>query len=104
MSAPMREEKGGQAALAQLLAEKEEIESEIGETLTWDPNPDARDKTIVIYRDADLRQRERWDEYLHWMLDMTDRFRKAFMPRVKRLDLSIAEAQQADLDEPGSEQ
>jgi hypothetical protein len=94
----------GQAALAQLLEQKDEIEREIGETLQWDPNPDARDKTIALYRDANLRQRERWDEHLEWMLNMTERFRRVFMPRIKSLDLSRVESEQADVEEAEGDQ
>jgi len=89
----------GQAALAQLLAEKEAIESELGEKLIWDANPEARDKTIVLYRRADLSKREQWDKHLDWMLDMTARFRKTFMPRVKSLDLTAVDSQQDDTNE-----
>ena len=48
---------------------------------------DARDKIIVTYRDADLQDRTQWDEYVGWLVDMTAKFRKAFMPRVKKLSL-----------------
>ena len=68
-----------------------EIEQEIGEELLWDPNPENRDKTIAIFREADLRQRGKWDEYINWFVDMTVRFRKAFSPRVKGLDLTRQE-------------
>ena len=94
----------GQAAFVQLHAQKDEIEHELGETLIWNPNPDKRDKTIAIYRTADLRKRDQWDEYLDWMLDMTDRVRRTFMPRVKKLDLSTVGPQEADLDETESDQ
>lgn len=74
-------------ALPQLEAQREEIEREIGLALEWNPNKDARDKTIGIHRDADLRDRSCWDEYVGWLVDMTGKFRKAFMPRAKKLSL-----------------
>lgn len=77
-------------ALPQLLVMKETIEAEIGHELEWDPNPDNRDKVIMLKRDADLTKRENWDEYLEWLVDMTLRFRKAFSGRVKSLDFTQA--------------
>jgi len=74
-------------ALPQLEQQKEEIEDELGVKLQWNPNPSNRDKTIAIYRDADLRQKAQWAQYTDWMVDMVSRFRKVFMPRVKKLDL-----------------
>ena len=74
-------------ALPQLEAQREQIEKEIGLSLEWNPNEDARDKIIVTHRDADLQDRSRWDEYMSWLVEMTAKFRKAFMPRVKRLSL-----------------
>ena len=43
---------GGDAALQQLLAERETIEREIGHQLQWNPNPTNKDKVIAIYRDV----------------------------------------------------
>ena len=85
----MRSKYNSEAALSQLDDQREEIEQEIGESLVWDANPQARDKTIAIHRDADLRQRGEWDGHLKWMVDMTGRFRKAFVPRVKQLNLDV---------------
>ena len=79
---------GGDAALEQLLAERETIEREIGHPLQWNPNATNKDKVIAIDRDVDLSDRSRWDEYISWMLDMTRSFHKTFAPRVKKLDLS----------------
>ncbi len=58
------------AALPQLLEQRKEIEREIGEELLWNPNPENRDKTIAIIRDADLKRRDRWEEYLKWLVNM----------------------------------
>ena len=95
----LRHKYNAEAALAQLFTQKEEIEDEIGERLLWNPNEDTRDKIIAIYREADLRRRDKWHEYLDWMADMISRFRKAFMPRVKMLNLEVLETQQIASDE-----
>jgi Domain of unknown function (DUF4268) len=87
---------GGDTALAQLLRQKQEIEKEIGQTLQWNPNPENRDKIIVIYREADLSLRDKWPEYLEWMVDMTRRFREAFSPRLKHLNLNGGDSKLAE--------
>ena len=76
------------SALPQLLREREAIEKEIGETLQWNPNPEKRDKTIGLSRSADLSDRTKWPEYCDWLAEKVERFRHAFGPRIKKLDLS----------------
>ena len=83
----LSERQGGNHALEQLLKDRASIEEEIGHQLQWNPNPENRDKTIAVYRDADLNNRGGWDEYIQWMVDMTKKFRRTFGPRVKKLDL-----------------
>lgn len=92
----LRQRHGGEAALAQLLEWKQEIEAEIGQPLQWNPNPENRDKIIALYRDADLARRDKWPEYLEWMVDVTRRFRQAFAPRLKLLHLSIEDVERAE--------
>ena len=84
-------------ALDQLLKEKETIEKEIGAKLTWNPYPDKKDKTILLDRPAELEKRDRWPEYLNWLIDHNIKFRKAFGLRVKKLDLARNE-NKVDLD------
>lgn len=85
------------AALSQLLEQKDEIEVDIGEKLQWNPNPDNRDKVIVLTRKVDLSNREHWNEYIDWLVEMTLRFRKAFSPRIKTLDLSYESPEQEEV-------
>jgi hypothetical protein len=83
------------AALAQLVEQRPAIESELGQRLLWNPNPDARDKVISLLREADLTDRDRWPEYLDWLIDKVRRYREVFGPRVKRLDLSRQQEKEA---------
>ena len=80
-----------QVALPALEAEREAIEGEIGCQLEWNPNPENRDKIIAAFYNADLTDRARWGEYVSWMMQMTERFRRAFAPRVRNLNLSSGE-------------
>jgi hypothetical protein len=75
-------------ALPQLEAHRKEIEDEIGEPLKWNPFPEKKDKIIVLDRAADLDDRKQWGEYVAWLVERVDKFRKAFGPRVKALNLT----------------
>jgi Domain of unknown function (DUF4268) len=77
-------------ALAQLTPQRGKIEAEIGSSLDWNPYPDKRDKTIGLFKKVDLDDRSKWPEYVDWLVDKTAKFRAAFMPRVKVLDLHQA--------------
>ena len=85
----LRTSSNADAALIQLLDQREEIEAELGTKLIWNPYPENQDKTICVYHDADISKREKWQEYCDWMIDMTKNFREVFIPRVRELNLSI---------------
>lgn len=91
---------GGESALAQLMDSRVEIERELGETLIWNPNPEASDKVIALQRDADLRAKDRWKEYLEWMVQAVVKMRRVFSPRVRALQVEMAslESSQAESD------
>jgi len=72
-------------ALPQLEDQKEKIEAEIGSKLQWSPNSENRDKIIAITKNVNLQNREEWAASIEWLVDMIKRFRKAFVPRVKKL-------------------
>ena len=40
-----------------------------------------------MVRDADLNDRNKWPEYVFWLVDKVDKFRKAFRRRVEKLNL-----------------
>ena len=84
-----------EAVLEQLLRDKDAIEREIGTTLQWNPNPDNRDKTILLSRGIDLTDRNSWSAQVDWLVDMNAKFRQVFMPRIKKLDLSATPTQPA---------
>lgn len=95
----MRKRHGGDSALAQLEEQKAEIEREIGQSLLWNTSPGALDKTIGLVRHVDLKNRDEWPDYINWMVDMTKRFRRVFVPRVKRLNLETEDEPGEDPDE-----
>jgi hypothetical protein len=79
------------SALDELLIAKDEIESEIGESLEWNPNPDNKDKIIALFRDVNLDERDNWPEYCDWLVSRVDKFRNAFGPRVKKMKFNQSE-------------
>lgn len=77
---------------------KEVIEREIGEALDWQENSGGRKPRIAVYkRDADPADTGQWPEQHAWMLEKLERFRAAFVPRLKSLPFaSSAEAEDDD--------
>jgi len=69
----------------QLEAEKEKIEKEIGEPLTWHNPPDKRMCRIYIRKSTDLQDRNKWPEQHEWLLNKLELFYKVFVNRVKKL-------------------
>jgi hypothetical protein len=74
-------------ALPQLEAERCAIEAEIGDKLEWDAHPENIDKIIKLERLVDFNDRNKWPEYISWLVDKVDKFKKAFGPRVKKINL-----------------
>ena len=85
----LRGRMGAQAALDQLEQQRETIEKEIGAPLSWNPHPERRDKVVVLERKADLNRRDKWPEYLTWMVDATLKMRAAFAGRVRNIDFAL---------------
>lgn len=95
----LRAIKGGQQALDTLIEKRETIESEIGTALEWNPNPNARDKTVRLVHKADISDEASWPAHIDWMLDTIELFKAAFSGRVKALNIDLDN----DEDELGDE-
>lgn len=63
---------------------KTEIESKIGDKLTWNPNLEAKDKIISYTKHFDLHDKENWNEAVNWLAEYTIKFRKVFIDLIKR--------------------
>ena len=74
--------------LPKLEAEKETIESEIGEPLQWNASPENRDKIIALTRNVSFEDRGKWPEYCDWLAERVAKFRAVFGSRLKTMDLS----------------
>lgn len=79
-------------AFQQLYAQRESIESEVGEALDWQEQPAQQASSIALYRaDIDPADQSKFPEIHTWMLSQMQRFRTAFASRVKALDLTRSE-------------
>ncbi|APX96385.1 DUF4268 domain-containing protein [Natronorubrum daqingense] len=66
-----------------LEAERETIDDELGQAAEWlPPDEERKDGIVMVKRDADLGDDERWVEYVDWFLEMGERFRDVFASRV----------------------
>lgn len=63
---------------------KSEIEKAIGQKLLWNPNPDNRDKVIVLLHSTDLNDQQKVEEALNWLVDHTLKFRETFSKILKK--------------------
>lgn len=61
-----------------LESKKMEIEDKIGQQLQWNPNPDNRDKIIVLHHTTDFTDQKKVDEALDWLVEYTIKFRETF--------------------------
>lgn len=66
-----------------LESKKDEIESSIGQKLIWNPNPDNRDKVIILQHTTDFEDEKKLDESLNWLVDYTIKFRETFSKIIK---------------------
>lgn len=67
-----------------LESKKDEIESSIGQKLIWNPNPDNRDKVIILQHTTDFEDERKLDESLNWLVDYTIKFRETFSKIIKQ--------------------
>lgn len=68
-----------------LESKKNEIESAIGQNLNWNPNPDNRDKIIVLEHTTDFDDKQKVDQALNWLVEYTLKFRETFSKLVKQV-------------------
>lgn len=70
-----------------LESKKSEIEAEIGQPLQWNPNPENRDKVIVLIHNTDFNDPKKIDEALDWLVDYSIKFRETFAKYIMQLKL-----------------
>lgn len=71
--------------LPYLESRKEEIEKSIGQELVWDANPEARDKVISLIHTTDFGDKQKVEEALDWLVDITIKYRETFSKILKEM-------------------
>lgn len=70
-----------------LESEREEIESEIGEALDWQEQPNRKESRILLYHpQANPNNRSDWERQHAWIAQQLETFDSAFRKRVKNID------------------
>jgi hypothetical protein len=64
--------------LPYLESRKDEIERMIGHKLLWNPNPENRDKIIILHHTTDFGNEAKIEEALEWLVEYTLKFREVF--------------------------
>ena len=79
----------------QLETQRKEIETQLGEALTWHNPPDKRMKRIYLRRSVELSDQKQWPEFFEWLRQKLETFQSIFAPRVKAF--TVAEKSTGDL-------
>jgi len=69
--------------LPYLESKKELIESEVGQILTWNPNPNSIDKTITLTYYTDFNDPSKVNDAVDWLVEYTLKFREVFSKILK---------------------
>ncbi|MES2788959.1 MAG: DUF4268 domain-containing protein [Planctomycetota bacterium] len=76
---------------ASLLAQKDIIESALGEPLVWRELPSHKESQIRLVRtDLDPKDRDHWTDISDWLINRTEKFLHLFRPIVR--DLAVSDA------------
>ncbi len=71
-----------------LETDKEAIEKELGEKLSWQLLPEKAASRIALYRpNSDIENNDDWKEMLKWLVEKLEKLRSVFSPRLKNLRL-----------------
>lgn len=71
---------------ANLHAQRERIEAQLGYELDWQELPDAKAVRIAVWRpDSPLEEEDRWPEYLDWLTQRIVEMHRVFQPLVRAL-------------------
>jgi hypothetical protein len=80
--------KDAKSYYALLVPQKDVIEQEVGENLTWYNPESANGYRIYLSRQANLNEQDHWPEYFEWLSEKLERLRSAFKERIRQIDPS----------------
>ena len=72
--------KNVKAIYAELLKQKEKIESRIGEALEWEEKPEQERSRIVLYKTVEIDNKNKWPDQFQWLQQRLEKFDSAFRP------------------------
>ncbi len=81
--------KKGQSAFDALFSQKEQIESEFGESLRWDRKERTSRYRVYVSRKADVEDQQEWPQHHKWLTEKLDALHAALAPRFKTLPYDI---------------
>lgn len=67
-----------------LVSKKKDIETKIGKELSWNPNPDNRDKVIVLLHKTDFSDNKKVEDAINWLVEYSIKFREIFSTIIKQ--------------------
>ena len=71
---------------AELLAQRQNIESQLGFKLEWMELPDAKASRLALFHeDASIEDEDRWEEYINWVIKNLTKMDQVLRPIVKSL-------------------
>jgi len=73
------------AYFEQIRARTSEIESALGESLTWYEFEAGMQRRAYVWRAAEILNKQDWEGQFQWLFDMADRFDRVFRPIVRDL-------------------
>jgi len=74
-----------EAAFKALHSQRQEIEQEVGDKLTWHSPENSQSRRIYVKKLADIKDRDKWPEQFEWLESRLLAFRRVFAPRIKAL-------------------
>lgn len=69
---------------------KMEIEKSIGQSLNWNPNPDNRDKVIVLLHPTDFNDPKKVNDALDWLVEYIIKFKETFSKIIAQYPISAS--------------
>ena len=73
--------------LPYLESRKEEIETKLGVNLQWNPNPNNKDKIILLSLSTDFNDEKKVNESLDWLVKYNIKFREVFSKIISKQKL-----------------
>jgi len=68
-----------------LYSAKDEIETIIGKDIEWKELPEGKSSRIVLRNSLDPTKKDNWENCFKWYTETVERFRNAFVKRIKEL-------------------